>query len=159
MNILLEEHQKFIEKLLKRQIEFVLVGGLAVVYYGYMRTTGDMDILLKTTDENKKKLLELFEEEKIFSEDLVFLKSMDFKKPLVFHIGEEPEKIDFLTQISGVSYDEIDLLKNFVEMDELRIPIIHINHLILSKIATNRAKDRADVEELQRIVGKNNEKK
>ncbi len=47
MNILLEEYKKFLLLLLKHKVEFILIGGYAVIYYGYSRTTGDMDILVK----------------------------------------------------------------------------------------------------------------
>ena len=53
MNILIDEHKQFVEKLIDNNVEFILVGGFAVIYYGYSRTTGDMDIWLKPTFEKK----------------------------------------------------------------------------------------------------------
>jgi predicted nucleotidyltransferase len=156
MNILLEEHKKFVEQLLDQHVEFILVGGMAVIYYGYPRTTGDLDLWLKPTNENKIKFLEVLKKDKLFDDDIKYLSSLDFSKHLVFHIGEEPAKIDFLTHINGVNYTEADLQKNFFDSGKYKIPIIHLNHLVLSKLSSNRAKDKADVEELQKI---NNTKK
>lgn len=150
MNILIDEHKQFVEKLINNNVEFILVGGFAVIYYGYLRTTGDMDIWLKPTVENKNKLLQVLKTEKVFEEDLIYLKSLDFTKHLVFHIGEEPSKIDFLTFINGVSYEDADVIKNHFKSGEYKIPVIHLNHLIISKLSSNRPKDKADVEELQK---------
>jgi predicted nucleotidyltransferase len=151
MNILVDEHKILLEKLLDNKVDFILVGGLAVVFYGYKRTTGDMDIWLKPSEENKRKLISVLKADKIFEEDIQYLESLEFQKPLAFHIGEEPLKIDFLTHISGVNYEEANSLKNYFQSDNYQIPIIHLNHLIASKISTGRLKDKADVEELQKI--------
>lgn len=62
MNILLEEHQEIIKVLLKHHVDFILIGGLAVIYHGYGRTTGDMDLWIKPTNENKHKLLNALSE-------------------------------------------------------------------------------------------------
>lgn len=151
MNILIDEHKKLVEELLDNHVEFILVGGLAVIFYGYSRTTGDLDVWLKPTADNQKKLIEVLRKEKIFDEDITYLNSLDFTKHLVFHIGEEPSKIDFLTYISGVKYEEADSLKNYFVSGKYNIPIIHLNHLIISKLTSGRLKDKADVEELQKI--------
>jgi Nucleotidyl transferase of unknown function (DUF2204) len=155
MNFLIEEHRQLLEKLLENKVDFILVGGVAVIFYGYSRTTGDLDIWLKPTEENKIKFLEVLKTEEIFADDIAYLKSLDFSSHLVFHIGEEPCKIDFLTFISGIDYKEADDLKNYFQSGNYAIPIIHLNHLILSKITSNRAKDKADVEELQKLKKEN----
>ena len=111
--------------------------------------------MLKPTLENQEKFIKLLRDEKIFEEDLNYLSTQDFTTQLAFHIGEEPQKIDFLSFIQGVNYDEANEVKNFFDSENYRIPIIHLNHLIISKLTSNRAKDRADVEELQKLNKKN----
>ena len=106
--------------------------------------------MVKTYFWEKNKLLEALKTERVFEEDLIYLKSLDFTKHLVFHIGEEPSKIDFLTFINGVSYEDADVVKNHFKSGEYEIPVIHLNHLILSKLSSNRPKDKADIEELQK---------
>jgi hypothetical protein len=71
--------------------------------------------------------------------------------PTVFVDGKEPYKIDFMTRISGVNFEEAWDKKIIAELDGLKIPFIHLHHLILSKISNNRTKDKLDVEELQKI--------
>lgn len=150
MNILLSEHQAFAEKLLDHGVEFILIGGYAVIFHGYVRTTGDMDVWLKPTNENKEKLLALLLKEGIRNEDLEVLRKKNFEEMQAFHIGSSPKKIDFITKISGVEYPEADLQKVFFDVNNFRIPVIHYNHLVTSKITSARAKDKADVEELQK---------
>ena len=57
MNILIETHKKLLLALIKQNVEFILIGGYAVVYYGYSRATGDIDIWLKPDNHNKSKFL------------------------------------------------------------------------------------------------------
>jgi hypothetical protein len=59
MDIFLDEHKEFLLLLLKHEVEFMLIGGYAVIFHGYERTTGDMDIWLKPSNENKEKFIEV----------------------------------------------------------------------------------------------------
>jgi hypothetical protein len=72
---------------------------------------------------------------------------LDFEKPKVFMDGEEPFKIDFLTKISGVVFEDAWELKIEATFDALTIPFLSYNHLILSKISSSRSKDKIDIEE------------
>ncbi len=62
MNVFIAAHQEILELMLKHEVEFMLIGGYAVIYYGYMRTTGDMDLWLKPSNENKFKMCKVFDE-------------------------------------------------------------------------------------------------
>ena len=57
MNIFLNQHQEMLRMLLENQVEFLLIGGYAVIFHGYARTTGDMDLWLRPTNENKEKII------------------------------------------------------------------------------------------------------
>ena len=151
MNIFLNKHQKFLIELQKYKVDFILIGGYAVIYYGYKRTTGDMDIWLKPDNSNKLKLIEVLKSLKFNKKDLVYIESLDFTKPIAFHFWKEPERIDCLTEISGVKYKEAESKKVIFRIEGMNVPIIHYNHLILSKITSDRLKDKADIEELQKI--------
>lgn len=137
--------------LIESNVEFILIGGFAVNYYGFNRPTGDMDIWLKPTIANKKKLLDALTKYGFDKESLDYVSSLDFANPEVFACGEPPVRIDFLTKISGVNYEEADTRKILAPFGELTIPILHLQHLILSKISNNRTKDKLDIEELQKI--------
>lgn len=152
MNIFDSYTHKVLSTLLKHNVQFIVVGGYAVNYHGYKRTTGDIDLLLKPDNgENKTKLINSLRELEIDEETLSALSNLDFEKPQVFMDGEEPFKIDFLTKISGVEFDDAWKLKEEANYDNLTIPFLSYNHLILSKITSTRGKDKIDVEELQKI--------
>lgn len=151
MNILLEEHLKILSCLLKHEVDFMLIGGYAVIYYGYKRTTGDMDLWLKPSNENKRKLCDALTEAGFETEDIIHLESLDFEQTLVFSLGTEPQKIDFLTRISLVDYETANQNKIVGNVDSLKLPVIQLHDLIRSKMSTGRLKDAADIDELQRI--------
>lgn len=152
MNIFLDEHQAIIKLLIENQVDFLLIGGYAVIFHGYRRTTGDMDLWLRPTNENKEKFIKSLANAGFESDDLAVLSTLDFTKHLVFSIGDEPQKIDFITHINQVLFEEADKNKVIFDFEELKIPVINIRELILSKINTGRKKDEADVEELQKIL-------
>ncbi|MCC6256794.1 MAG: hypothetical protein IT254_00585 [Chitinophagaceae bacterium] len=152
MNILIKEHEELLLCLVKHQVEFMLVGGYAVIHYGYERTTGDMDIWLKLSNNNKEKLTNALIDFGIEETDIALLRNMDFNNPLpVFFIGEKPRSIDFITLISNLRFEDAIKAVNYFPLGEKKIPVINYNHLILSKLTSNRMKDKADIEELERI--------
>jgi len=69
----------------------------------------------------------------------------------MFFIGKEPNKIDFLTRAQNVELNEANENVNFFPFNNKKIPIVGFNDLIKMKIASERMKDKADVEELQKI--------
>jgi predicted nucleotidyltransferase len=155
MDIFFEPHRKMLRLLHDFDVDFMLVGGFAVNFYGFNRPTGDMDIWLKPENQNKEKLLKALTAYGFNSESIIYVKSLDFNDTLVFTCGELPFRIDFLTKISGVNYSEAEPQAVKTTMENINIQIIHIHHLVLSKISNNRTKDKLDVEELQRIINKN----
>ena len=152
MNIFLEDHQEIIKKLIQGNVAFLLIGGYAVIYHGYQRTTGDMDLWVEPTNENKEKVIKVLENSGYDPVDLKNLAEMDFTKHLAFSIGEEPQKIDFINYINQVSFDAANRNKTDIDFEGMKIPVINIHELILSKINTGRKKDEADVEEIQKII-------
>ena len=152
MNIFAEDHQSILRCLLEANVDFMLIGGYAVIYYGYRRTTGDMDIWLKPSNDNKQKFIVALGVCGFEDDTLNGIASLDFEKTLVFTVGNEPEKIDFLTHVSGIKYEDAE--KNIVtgDIDGMEVPVVHMNDLVVSKLSTDRAKDRLDIEELQKIT-------
>lgn len=152
MDIFFEEHRQLLSLLQKHGVAFMLIGGYAVIYYGYERTTGDMDIWLKLGEENKNRLIAALKEFGIEDEDISMLEQLDFSKPLpVFYLGRSPKRIDFVTLISNVKFEDAVENVNYSVLNQISVPVIHYNDLIRSKSNTGRAKDLADVEELERI--------
>jgi predicted nucleotidyltransferase len=151
MDILFEEHQKLLVSLLNNKVSFILIGGYAVIYYGYERVTGDMDIWLQPHNENMSKLLAALREFGIEESNLEQLSQIDLTTPQMFYVGDKPRRIDFLTKVTGINFNEAVLQANYFPLEGKQVPVIQYHHLILTKTATGRAKDKADIEELQRI--------
>ena len=134
----------------KHDVEYAMVGGLAVVYYGYPRTTQDIDFLINPTVENLPKILNALE-------DFGFPQSEELRQFFsttgnALHLGIEPNRIDLLTSIHGIENHLV--FQNIVEVtiDGDKLRLISLNDLIESKKSSTRLKDLADAEELEKIL-------
>lgn len=147
----------FISLLNKHKAKYVLVGGWAVIFEGYSRNTGDIDILIERENGNAEKLLTIIKE--FLGSTIGFEKEDFLKEENVIMMGRPPFRIDILTDISGVSFEEVYKTSKIYEDDGLKIRCIHINELIKNKKASGRLKDLADAEMLEKILKKRNKKK
>lgn len=159
MNLFIDKHHEFLQLLIKAKVDFLLIGGYAVISYGYKRTTGDMDVWLRPDNANKMKLLPVLEGMGFDKKGIKTIEAFNFEKPNMFFFYQVPERIDCLTHISGVSFNEAFDQKIITETDGLEVPFISLKHLILTKISTDRSKDKADIDELQKIEALRNKKK
>jgi len=151
MNLFIEKHQDLLKELLLRNVDFIVIGGYSVIFHGYARSTGDVDLWLKPDNINKLKLLDVLKQMDFDEEDIQHIAELDFTKYIVFSMWDEPEKVDFLTRISMIEFEQADQRKIIAAIDGIKVPFLHLNDLVLSKFNTGRLKDKADVEELQRI--------
>ena len=129
----------------------MLIVGYAVIYYGYERNTSDLDLWLEPKDDNKEKLINALQAYGISNESCLSINKLDFKEALFFYLGQKPQRIDFLTRINGVEFDDAFVNAKLFPLKNEKVPIINYHHLILSKISNDGAKDKADVEELKWI--------
>ena len=89
----------------KHNVEYVIVGGYALAYHGAPRYTGDIDILINPTEDNAERVLEALGE---FGFGALGLSVKDFTQPgQILQLGYPPSRIDILTSISGVDWNEI----------------------------------------------------
>lgn len=151
MDILLPEFKQLLLLLNKFKVTYMLIGGYAVIYYGYERNTTDMDIWLKPENDNRDALISALKEFGIEDESLNKISFLDFTSIHCFHFGHRPRRIDFLTHINGVPFDQAEKKINYFSMADEKIPIIDYHHLILSKISNKRPQDIADIDQLQKI--------
>jgi hypothetical protein len=152
-----ENFVDFISLLNKQHVKYVLVGGWAVIFEGYARTTGDMDFFIERSEENAEKIISVL---KMFCGSTLGFKIPDFlKENNVLMIGRPPFRIDLLTSISGVDFKEaFDTSHLYIE-DSFEVRCIHINELINNKKSSGRLKDLADAEMLEKILKKRNSNK
>lgn len=151
MNFTHPSHKEMLGVLLENKVDFLLVGGYAVIYHGYVRATGDMDVWLRPTNENKVRLLKVLRSLQFELEGINKIEQMDFTGVVAFHIGLEPERIDFLSKVDGLNFDNAYSQKQILNIKDYEIPILNLNDLIANKLLANRRKDQADVEHLLRI--------
>lgn len=153
-----ENFSDFLKLLNQHEVKYVLVGGWAVIMEGYTRSTDDMDVLIEREDSNADKMLAVIKE--FLGSTVGFTKEDFLKKEFVMMMGRPPFRIDVLTDISGVSFEEVYASSQIYEDDDgLKIRCIHINELIRNKKASGRLKDLGDAEILEKILKKRNEKK
>jgi hypothetical protein len=142
--------REFIALLNSHEAEYLLVGGHAVAFHGYPRYTGDIDFLIRPTATNATRVLAVLN---AFGFGGVGLSESDFARPgQVVQLGRPPNRIDILTQISGVDFEEAWDGSILTSIDGLPTRILGRDALLKNKSSTDRAKDRADVEELRKIV-------
>ncbi|MCO5936828.1 MULTISPECIES: nucleotidyltransferase [Mucilaginibacter] len=151
MNLFIEKHQGLLKELLLKKVDFIVIGGYSVIFHGYARSTGDVDLWLRPDNVNKLKLLDVLRQMNFDEEDILHIAELDFKKHIVFSMWDEPEKVDFLTRISMIEFEQADQRKIIADIDGVKIPFLHLSDLVLSKFNTGRLKDKADIEELQKI--------
>jgi predicted nucleotidyltransferase len=148
MDQLNQDFLEFIKLLEEEQVEYLVVGGYAVGIHGFPRYTGDIDFFVAVSDRNAAKLLRVFD---AFGFGNIGLCSGDFLEPdFVVEIGREPRKIQVLTGIDGVAFDDCFARRVDVAVGGLTVKFIGKDDLIRNKTASARPKDRIDVEELEK---------
>jgi hypothetical protein len=148
MDRLNQDFLEFIGLLEGERVEYLIVGGYAVGVHGFPRYTGDIDFFVAVHPSNAARLVQVF---KRFGFGELGLKDTDFlEEDFVIEIGREPRKIQVLTGIDGVSFDECHRNRLIVNHQGLLLPFIGKEELIRNKTASGRPKDRIDLEELQR---------
>jgi hypothetical protein len=140
--------REFIELLEKRGVRYLVVGGYAVGLHGFPRYTGDLDVFVALSPENAERIVAALAE---FGFASLGLEPADLlEADLVVEIGREPMKIQVLTGIDGVTFEQCYAGRTFYEEAGLRIPFIGFEELMKNKAAAPRAKDGIDLEELRK---------
>ena len=133
----------------KHNVEYVVVGGFAVICYGYIRTTQDIDFVIYPSEENSIKMMKALTDFG-FGNAGIPIKYFQKEKSAI-HIGVEPNRIDFLTSLQGISNDTIFANMQQMGYDGETLNVIAKGDLIKCKKTAGRLKDLADVEELEKI--------
>ncbi len=144
------EHRAFFQSLNKHGVECVLIGGVAVNLHGYIRGTGDVDILFSPSFKNKQKLIDAIEE---YGFDTEILREAKPDEITMFALGERTYQghIELTNRIAGITFDEASQQMQQIKIDGLTVNYLHYEDLVKSKLATGRRKDLIDVEKLKQI--------
>ena len=136
----------------EEKVEFMLVGAYAVAAHGLPRATGDIDLWVKCSEKNAERVWAAIAK---FGAPLGNITKQDFiTRGNVVQIGVTPHRIDILTQITGVEYEEAEQQSITIEIEGIAIPVIGLAHLVQNKSAVGRPQDKADVARLQELRNK-----
>lgn len=152
MDILDDELLKFWKALNDYGVRYIMVGGFATRFHGFNRSTDDLDMWLEDTIENRKNLRKSFLE--LGYGDFSSLEMMQFVPGWTnFHIGSGIE-LDIMTTMKGlenIPFSECLDMASIADLEGIKVPFLHISHLIENKKIVNRPKDQVDVIELEKI--------
>lgn len=133
-------------------VRYILVGGFATNLHGYQRFTGDVDIYLEDTLENRQNLRKAYKA--YCNIDFPGFETIQFIPGWVEFPLKDGTRLDIMTSMIGVeaSFEECLQAAQNAEIDGIKIPVLHIRHLIENKKAVGRPKDQLDVLNLERIL-------
>ena len=139
-----KDFKEFVELLEKNKVEYLIVGGYAVGFHGHPRFTGDLDIWLKISEINSSNILHTVNE---FGFASLGLTKQDFLTPEnVVQLGYPPLRIDLLTDIDGVTFEDCFPNRQEVIQDGFKYNFISYDDLLKNKKASNRHKDKDDLD-------------
>lgn len=151
MDVFDEEILRFWNSLQNYNVIYIMVGGYATNLNGYHRYTADMDIWIKDTYENRMNLGKAMQE---LNYDDIDWKDFEFIPGWVDFYLLNGLRLDILIDMKGLenyTFEECLSMSTVAEIDNVKVPFLHINHLIENKKAINRSKDQIDVIELEKI--------
>ncbi len=127
-------------------VDFIIVGAHALAYHGAPRYTGDMDVFVRPESENARRILSALEE---FGFSSAGLEIEDFVTPdRVVQLGVAPVRVDIVTSITGVSWEEAALGRAPGTYGDVEVGYLGRREFIVNKRAIGRKKDLADIEAL-----------
>lgn len=133
----------------QHSVRYVVVGGHAVNYYGYVRTTQDIDLLVYPSTDNAKQIMRALSD---FGFGAAGIPKRIFEEEGgAVHLGTEPNRIDILTSLKGVANDDIFAGSREVEIDGVMVGLISLENLLEVKKCSDRPRDLADADELAKI--------
>lgn len=132
-------------------VEFLVVGAYALAAHGLPRATGDLDCWIRRSPENAERVMRALGR---FGAPLDQITAADLLTPdTVFQLGVEPTRIDVLTSIDGVEFDDAWPSRVVTEVAGLRVPLLGLAELVRNKRASGREQDLADVARIERELG------
>lgn len=152
MDIFDEDILNLWKALNKNKVEYIVVGGYAINIQGYQRFTGDLDLWINDTPENRKHLRKAFNE--VHMGDYYMLETMQLVPGWSDFRLNNGLRLDILTTMKGLedyTFHQCIALATIADIDGVFIPFLHLNQLIENKRAVNRPKDQIDIIELEKI--------
>lgn len=144
-----EDYREMLQELSGEKVKFLLVGAYALAVHGYPRATVDLDIWVMPSPANAEAVLRALRR---YGAHLGDLTAQDLQKDeTVFQIGVAPRRIDIITALSGLEFNEAFKNSLSVNIEGISVHVPSIDDLIRNKRAVGRTKDLADAEALEAL--------
>ena len=141
-----KDFREFLKLLRAHGVEYLLVGGWAVSHHGYPRFTNDLDVWIATAPANAERVVKVLSD---FGFDGPEVSTDLFlKDDQIVRMGFEPLRIELMTTISGVQFEECYRERLETTLDNEPVSLINLRHLRINKKAAGRLKDLSDLEHL-----------
>jgi len=144
-NIFNKDFRELIQLLNECDVEYILVGGYAVILHGYVRTTGDLDLWVHRTESNYYKFIKAATIFGLPTFELTMDKFLFNKDIDVFSFGRPPSGLDIMLNVKGLNFTDSYKKSAWFETDDIKVRLIHYNHLITAKKSAGRPKDLVDI--------------
>lgn len=138
------DFKEFLALLDSAKVEYLVVGGYAVAYHGYPRPTGDLDVWVAVSGDTAARVAAAL----ISFGFASATPELFMQAGQVVRMGVPPVRIEVLTGISGVEFQQCHARRVYWEIDGVRVPVIAREDLIANKLAAGRDKDRNDIKHL-----------
>ncbi len=140
------DFKEFIQSLNIHDVRYLIVGGYAVAHHGHPRYTKDLDVWIDCTSENALNIILALKD---FGFGSLNLEPEDFLIPnQTIQLGCPPRKIDILTSVSGIVFDDCFDSRIVTKIDEVYANYIDLDNLLKNKKASGRPQDLADLDNL-----------
>ncbi len=144
-----EDFLDMLQALVEAGAEFLVIGAHAMAVHGVPRATGDLDLLVRPSAENAARVIAAL---RAFGAPIEAhdIERADFERPgSVYQVGQPPRRIDLLTEVSGVAFEDAWASRVAIEVAGMSIPFLGLDALRRNKRATGRQQDRLDLELLE----------
>jgi hypothetical protein len=150
--LLSPDYRDILSAFLEERVDYLVVGAYALASHGLPRATGDLDLWVRCDPQNSQRVWRALAK---FGAPLSEISESEFSNQgLAFQIGIEPSRIDILTSIDDVEFDDASKDRLEIEVDGLCVHVIGREHLIANKKAVGRPQDLADVARLESLAKK-----
>ncbi len=147
--VLNDDFRDLLAALREAGVRFVIVGAHALAVHGIPRATGDLDVFVAPSSENAARLMRALD---VFGAPVAShgVSQRDFEKEgTVYQMGLPPRRVDVMTSISGVEFDEAEEFAIETEIEGMRLPVLGRRQLVSNKLAAGRPKDLMDAQLLE----------
>lgn len=148
-----DDVQELLTALSAAGVRHLIVGAYALAHHGFVRATGDIDVLIEPTEDNARRLETAVRDFAAASLEYFGLSVADLSKPgLGFYMGVEPDRIDILTKISGLSFERAWKGREATEVEGVATAVLGFSDLITAKRASSRKREPGSAKALQDVA-------